>query len=115
MQRAVRVVVGSRSARPALWGVDGLRLGMLSLVITGLTSLIVPVAGRAVTPISQGFLISGAAALGSIVSLQKDSSDNIELTTTANTNNILGVVVQSDSSLLSVTSGQSNQVQVATS
>lgn len=69
----------------------------------------------AVTPISQEFLSDKSIPLGSIVSLQKDSSDHVNATTIDTADSILGVVINADSSPISLSSDQANQVQVATS
>jgi hypothetical protein len=76
--------------------------------------LLTPVATHAATLISQGFMSEGSLPAGSIVSLKKDSTDFVEGATANTSNNILGVVINTDSSQVSVTSGQKNQVQVAT-
>jgi hypothetical protein len=83
-------------------------------VIAGILIFVPAVAGAA-TLISQGFLTSGSPPAGSIVSLRKNSSDYVDSTTPGTANNILGVVIDSASSQVSVSSGQNNQVQVATS
>lgn len=80
-----------------------------------LLSLALAMAVNAVTPISQGYSTNTSLPLGSIVSLEKDSSDHVIPAATSNVDNILGVVINDDSSLLSISNGQENQVQVATS
>ncbi|HET9174509.1 MAG TPA: hypothetical protein VFN56_04505 [Candidatus Saccharimonadales bacterium] len=69
----------------------------------------------ALTPISQGYTSSENLALGSIVSLQNGSSDQVTATTLSNANNMLGIIIDSGNSLISLSSGQTSQVQVATS
>lgn len=69
----------------------------------------------ALTTISQGYVTSDQVAQGSIVSLKKNSSDEVNAAATTNVDSILGVVINTNDSLLSLTSGQSSQVQVATS
>jgi len=76
--------------------------------------LALPVAAHAVTLISQGYLIDGSPATGSIVSLQKDSANKVETTTVTNVNNIVGVVIGSGGSQLTISTEGKNQVQVAT-
>ncbi len=85
------------------------------LAIMALLCLAVPAAASGLTSISQGFLTSDNTPLGSIVSLQKDSSNYVSAATTSNVSNVLGVVIGADNSLLSLSDGQSNQIQVATS
>ena len=69
----------------------------------------------AITPISQEFISSKSIPLGSIVSLDKDSSDTVSASDTSTANTIIGVVINSDSSPITLSTGQANQVQVATS
>src|SRR5689334_9451978 len=69
------------------------------LVIVGLS--ISPAAG-ALAPISQEFVASSPIAQGSIVSLDKNSSDNVSATTSSTANTIIGVVINSDSSPISL-------------
>jgi hypothetical protein len=66
------------------------------------------------TPISQGYTATEKLSIGSIVSLKKNTADQVVGATTSNVDNLFGVVINSDSSLLSVTNGSGNQVQVAT-
>lgn len=65
--------------------------------------------------LSQSFVADGSLPLGSIVSLKKGTTDHVTAAYTDNSKYIFGVVVDSESSQLSVTNGQSNQVHVATS
>jgi len=82
------------------------------LLLCGL--LATPVITHAVTLISQGYLIDDSPASGSIVSLQKDSANKVETTTVSNVNNIVGVVIGSGGSQLTISTEGKNQVQVAT-
>lgn len=74
-----------------------------------------PLTAYAVTSISQGFSTSETLPIGSIVSLQNNTTDHVVATTTGNVNSILGVVINTGSSLLTLSNGQDNQVQIATS
>jgi hypothetical protein len=76
---------------------------------------VIPGSVAALAPISQEFLADKPIALGSIVSLNKDSSENVSASNTSNVNAIIGVVINGDSSPITLSSNQSNQVQVATS
>ncbi len=67
------------------------------------------------TTISQGYSTTDKLTLGSIVSLQANSSDQVVAASSTNPDSLLGVVISADSSLLSISSGEENQVQVATS
>jgi hypothetical protein len=70
---------------------------------------------QALTTISQGYATTEKLSLGSLVSLQKDTSDHVVAAHTHNVDSLLGVVISSSNSLLSLSGGQDNQVQVATS
>ena len=69
---------------------------------------------HAIAPISQEFLTSQSIALGSIVSLQKNSSDYVNAATVDTADSIIGVVINADSSPISLSSNQANRVEVAT-
>ena len=88
-------------------------LALLSAVAAGCLGLSAPAA--AITTLSQGYHTADSVALGSIVSLTDTSSDRVAAANVDNANGIIGVVIGADSSLLSLTSGGDNQVQVATS
>lgn len=85
------------------------------LVVVLLLSVAMPATASAVTSISQGYLTKDTLSLGSIVSLDKNSSDHVSGTTSDNVSNVFGVVIDAGNSLLSVSTGQANQIQVATS
>lgn len=99
-----RVIRGPRFKRPAFW------IGLS--VVSGL--VFSPLIAHAATLISQGYMASSVLPAGTIVSLKKDTIDFVESTTASTTNNILGVVINSDASQVSVASDKANQVQVAT-
>lgn len=73
-----------------------------------------PIAG-ALTTISESYQTEKQIPVGSIVSLLKNSQTQVEPSLTANVDNLLGVVVNPDSSLLNVSTGVNNQTQIATS
>lgn len=77
-------------------------------------SLLMPVTVLALTPISQSYATSQKLSLGSLVSLEKNSADRVEAATSSNVDSLIGVVISSESSLLSLSNSQDNQVQVAT-
>ena len=89
--------------------IAGVAAGALSLII------LAPAVAGAITPITQGYLTKDRAPLGAIVSLQKDSTDYVSTASTKNASNILGVVVGEGNSLLTLSDGRANQIQVATS
>ncbi len=74
-----------------------------------------PAGGSALTTISQGYTTSDKLSLGSIVSLANNSSEQVSAANNNNSNGILGVVIDAGNSLLALTNGQTNQIQVATS
>ena len=87
--------------RPLLW---------LSLFLT----VVVPATAYAATTISQGYSTSDNLSIGSIVSISDKSPDQVVAATSSNVNNLIGVVINNGTSLLSVSNGSSNQVQIAT-
>jgi hypothetical protein len=76
--------------------------------------LVIPALAGATTLLSQSFISDSPMPVGSIVSLKKGSSDHVTSANNANVNNALGVIVDSDSSQLAISSEQGNQVHVAT-
>lgn len=68
-----------------------------------------------IAPISQDFLADKPIPLGSIVSLQKDSSDHVSASSADTTNYIIGVVISADNAPISLSSNQANRVEVTTS
>lgn len=105
--RVIRLRRGSKEYR-------GIATGGTFFVALGFTLIFAPFV-MAVTTISQGYSSDVGLSLGSIVSLKSNSRDTVEPSTTRNADNILGVVINSDSSLLSLTNSQKEQVQIATS
>lgn len=69
----------------------------------------------AITVISESYQSANDLPAGSIVSLVKDSRTDVEPAFTGNVDNLLGAVVNPDSSLINVSTGNSKQVQIATS
>ena len=90
-----------------------LNLYLLGLFFYGLL-FFAPATG-ALTLISQGYQTSSNIPVGSIVSLQANSSTYVNASTPSSANNILGVTINGESSQVSISTTQSNQVQVATS
>lgn len=85
------------------------------LVATSLAVIILPISVGAVTSLSQGFTSDEAISLGSIVSLKNNTTDQVVAASSSTADSILGVVINDGSSLLTLSNGQDNQVQVATS
>lgn len=76
--------------------------------------LCAPAAG-AVTTISQGYTTSTSVTVGSIVSLESNSTDSVAPSSNENINNLFGVVINNGTSILALNNGDKAQVQVATS
>lgn len=76
--------------------------------------LLLPITTFAVPPISQGFATKDGLELGTLVSLITDSADTVEAANTDNTNNLLGIVISTQTSSIALGSGDVNEVQVAT-
>lgn len=85
-------------------------LGLIVVAFAGLSSV-----AHAATSLSQGYSTNETLSLGSIVSLQNNSTDHVVAANTSNADSILGVIINDGSSLLSLSNGQENQVQIATS
>ncbi len=92
-----------------------IRIRVTFVAIIALFSLAVPVTVSALTTISQAYTTSDKVAVGSIVSLKDKTADQVSAATISNPNGILGVVINDGSSLLTLSSGKDNQIQVATS
>lgn len=94
------------------------RLLSVTYVIAALFAVLIPVIGTVVahasTTISQGYTTNEQLAVGTMVSLKTNTSDEVVASTINSTNNILGVVISPESSLLAI-SNEKSQVQVATS
>lgn len=88
---------------------------LLPLIAIALLTLAVSTVVNAMSPMTQGFTTTDQLSLGTIVSLQNNSSDHVIASTSSNINSILGVVTNGGNSLMSLTNGQDDQVQVATS
>lgn len=98
---------GSRTSRHGLISV-ALIIGLVSVV-----TLAAP-ASHALTSISQGFNTTDQLALGSIVSLKTNTLDQVVAASANNVDSLYGVVINDGSSLLSLSSSQQSQVQIAT-
>jgi hypothetical protein len=85
------------------------------LAAIGLFGLAMPLSAHAATSISQSYSTSDKLSLGSMVSLQDRSTDQIVAAASSNVDSLLGVVINADTSLLSLSNGQPNQAQVGTS
>ncbi len=69
----------------------------------------------AITSVAQTYNSPDSLTLGSIVSLQKDSTDEVTAANSNNVDSLFGVVITPDDSLLTLTTGGKNQINIATS
>lgn len=95
-------VYSTRYAHVALAGVIALCASLVALQAAAITSL------------SQGYVADDKVAVGGLVSLVEDSADTVTAADVDTKDNLLGVVVTGASSLLSLGTGTSGEVQVAT-
>lgn len=107
MRRTNKSSIWCRYQRPAYL------LGVVLSVF--LSSIVFVTSATAVISVSQSYRSASSLPIGSLVSLKKDSADEVESSTTTNANNLLGIIISPDSSLLTITSESKNEVQVATS
>lgn len=70
---------------------------------------------HALTVISESYQSQSTLPVGTIVSLVKDSRTDVEPSLTSNVDNLLGVTIDPDSSLITVSTGNTQQAQIATS
>lgn len=70
---------------------------------------------NAVTYISQSYSTDEKLSTGSLVSLVNNTSDKVSAADSGSVDNLLGIVINADNSLLALSSGKTNQAQVATS
>jgi hypothetical protein len=76
---------------------------------------IFPVTAYASTLISESYLSKDKLVIGSVVSLKKNTTDQVELASIGNSNYILGIVIDVINSQLTISSNNANEVHVATS
>lgn len=68
----------------------------------------------AVTSLSQGYSTTADIPIGSVVALEKNSTDTVLPASTDATDSIIGVAINDGSSLLTLNNGNKTQIQVAT-
>lgn len=96
-----------------MWALNH-RMKLMAISILAIS--ILPFTVLSLTAITEGFTFKkDKPVVGSIVSLENDTTDTVVPASSENVNNLLGVVVNGDSSLLSVSNGTDTQVQVTTS
>jgi len=95
----------------------GSLLRQLSLLVgvTLLISLIFSLSVRAVSRITESYIIDGNATIGSLVSISTESANKVIAATNETAKNLLGIIVNPEDSALSLTSGKDNSASVATS
>lgn len=79
-----------------------------------LVGLIFTTSVSAVTYISQSYSTADKLSLGSLVSQVNNTSDTVAAADSSNVDNLLGIVISESNSLLALSNGDKNQVQVAT-
>lgn len=72
-------------------------------------------AAYAITSLSESYTSTDDLAIGSLVSMENDENDIVVASESKNVDTLLGVVIASGSSLLTLSNGKADQVQVATS
>lgn len=77
--------------------------------------IVMPGVLMAQSAISQSYDVDEPLPIGFIVSLKDNSSDQVEPSSVGNVGSILGVVVNESNSMIQLSSGEDNQVPVATS
>ena len=92
----------------------GLRSVLLGLILINLFVIVISISVSAATYISQSYSTMGNLSLGSIVSLKDNSTDQVVAADNKNVENLLGVVVNAENSILSLTNGGTNKAEVAT-
>ncbi len=110
--RARSLPVGNQNRQTASNYGFAIKAGLVGMA---LLIALVPTLASAITTLSQGYSTKEDLPLGSIVSLERNTSDRVTAAVTSNADSILGVVINSDSSLLALTNDTKEQVQVATS
>lgn len=91
------------------------RLGWFLTMLLFCFVLMVPVRILADPSISQSYISSTPLSLGTLVSLVSNTTDHVTASTSATTNQILGVVVDSSNTPIELSYSANNQVQIATS
>ena len=94
---------------------NGLVKHLLTASFLVLAFFFVSSIARAATLLSQAYVANEQVPVGSIVSLQKSSTTQIEAATIDNSKYLLGVIIQDESSQISISSKKDKQVYVATS
>lgn len=89
-----------------------------AIVLSAIVFCVAAITGTtvfAVTTLSESYTTKDDLPAGALVSVQDNETDIVMAAESSNVNNLLGVVIPSGSSLLSLSNGKDGQVQVATS
>lgn len=111
MPTGIPVYTGRRATLLSLVRRRGILVGIASVLLAGL----IATGAHALTSISQNYATSSKIPVGSIVSLEEDSTDSVVASSSLSVDNLLGVVINASSALIALNSDSENAVQVATS
>jgi hypothetical protein len=89
------------------------RLVFIALLLFGM--VITRAVVHANTLIAESYIAAEKMPVGAIVSLKKNTTNKVEPASTDNATYLIGAIIDSNSSQLTLSSNESNQVQVATS
>jgi len=87
---------------------------MLGVVAVAVYVFIMPLMVHAEAFISQSYATNDKLSLGSLVAVENNSNSHVIAATSANVDNLLGVIINGINSPLSLRSDEDNQVQVGT-
>ncbi len=88
--------------------------GSFAMLVCAIALLFVSSA-HGVISVSQSYTTETPLTVGSIVSLKKDTTDQVIASLSSNADNLLGVAITNDGSLLTLSNPKDKQVQIATS
>lgn len=110
----IKSIMGVAQNKLPTW-LKGSKTAKLSLGFIALFCLLFTASAYGLTTITQGYSTTDNVSIGSLVSLKSNTTDQVVAATTSNNNGLIGVVINSANSLLSISSEQAQQIQVATS
>lgn len=111
MSKETLVTSGRRANLLSIVRRRGLLASLAALLLAGF----IATGAHALTSISQNYATSSKIPIGSIVSLEEDSTDSVVASSSLSVDNLLGVVINASSALIALNSDSDNAVQVATS
>ncbi len=86
-----------------------------AVALSMLAATLLALSAFASTTLSQSYTTKDKLSIGSIVSLKDNSEDEVEAAKASNVDNTFGVVINEGTSLLNLSNGKSDSVQIATS